>query len=84
MPITVVKDLPAIARLADENIFVMDTVRAESQDIRPLQILIVNLMPTKEITETQILRALSNTPLQLDITLLHMVTHKAAHTSEYH
>ena len=51
MPITVVKDLPAIAKLAEENIFVMDTVRAETQDIRPLQILIVNLMPTKEITE---------------------------------
>ena len=84
MPITVVKDLPAIDRLAEENIFVMDTVRAEAQDIRPLQILIVNLMPTKEITETQILRTLSNTPLQLDITLLHMVTHKAAHTSEDH
>ena len=47
MPITVVKDLPAIAKLAEENIFVMDTVRAETQDIRPLQILIVNLMPTK-------------------------------------
>ena len=84
MPITVVKDLPAIAKLAEENIFVMDTVRAETQDIRPLQILIVNLMPTKEITETQILRALSNTPLQLDITLLHMASHKAAHTSEHH
>ena len=81
MPITVVKDLPAIAKLAEENIFVMDTVRAETQDIRPLQILIVNLMPTKEVTETQILRALSNTPLQLDITLLHMASHKAAHTS---
>lgn len=78
MPITVVKDLPAIKKLAEENIFVMDTARAETQDIRPLQILIVNLMPTKEVTETQILRALSNTPLQLDITLLHMASHKAA------
>ena len=84
MPITVVKDLPAIKKLAEENIFVMDTARAETQDIRPLQILIVNLMPTKEVTETQILRALSNTPLQLDITLLHMASHKAAHTSEHH
>lgn len=71
-------------KLAEENIFVMDTARAETQDIRPLQILIVNLMPTKEVTETQILRALSNTPLQLDITLLHMASHKAAHTSEHH
>lgn len=84
MPITVVKDLPAIARLAKENIFVMDSVRAEAQDIRPLQILIVNLMPTKETTETQLLRALSNTPLQLEITLLHMATHKAVNTSEEH
>ena len=81
MPITVVKDLPAIQKLAAENIFIMDTVRAETQDIRPLQILIVNLMPTKETTETQILRALSNTPLQLEITLVHTASHKATHTS---
>ena len=82
MPIKVVKNLPAIHKLAEENIFVMDTNRAESQNIRPLKILLVNLMPTKEVTETQILRALSNTPLQLDMTLLHTASHKAAHTDE--
>ena len=82
MPVRVVKNLPAIERLAKENIFVMDTIRAESQDIRPLKILIVNLMPTKETTEAQILRALSNTPLQLDITLLHTASYVSTNTSE--
>ena len=82
MPITVVKDLPAIHKLAEENIFVMDSVRAETQAIRPLEILLVNLMPTKELTETQILRALSNTPLQLNMTLLHTASHKATNTDE--
>ena len=71
MPIKVIKNLPAITKLAQENIFVMDTERAESQQIRPLHILLVNLMPTKEVTETQILRALSNSPLQVNLTLLH-------------
>ena len=70
MPIKVIKNLPAITKLAQENIFVMDTERAENQQIRPLQILLVNLMPTKEVTETQILRALSNSPLQVNLTLL--------------
>ena len=60
MPIKVIKNLPAITKLAQENIFVMDTERAETQQIRPLNILLINLMPTKEVTETQILRALSN------------------------
>lgn len=82
MPITVVKDLPAIHKLAEENIFVMDSVRAETQAIRPLEILLVNLMPTKEVTETQILRALSNTPLQLNMTLLHTASHKASNADE--
>ena len=82
MPITVVKDLPAIHKLAEENIFVMDSVRAETQAIRPLEILIVNLMPTKEVTETQILRALSKTPLQLNMTLLHTASHMATNTDE--
>ncbi len=82
MPITVVKDLPAVHKLAEENIFVMDSVRAETQAIRPLEILLVNLMPTKEVTETQILRALSNTPLQLNMTLLHTASHKATNTDE--
>lgn len=84
MPVTVVKNLPAIEKLAQENIFVMDTIRAESQDIRPLNILVVNLMPTKEITETQLLRALSNTPLQLDVTFLHTASRTAKHVAESH
>ena len=63
MPIKIQKDLPAKAILESENIFVMDEDRAMSQDIRPLEILILNLMPIKEDTETQLLRALSNTPL---------------------
>lgn len=82
MPITVVKNLPAIERLAKENIFVMDTERAGRQDIRPLKVLIVNLMPTKEATETQILRALSNTPIQLEVTLLHTTSYMATNTPE--
>ena len=65
MPIKIQKDLPAKAILESENIFVMDEDRAMSQDIRPLEILILNLMPIKEDTETQLLRALSNTPLQV-------------------
>ena len=70
MPIKIQKDLPAKAILESENIFVMDEDRAMSQDIRPLEILILNLMPLKEETETQLLRALSNTPLQIDCTFL--------------
>lgn len=63
MPIKVQRDLPAKAILEEENIFIMDEDRAMSQDIRPLEILILNLMPLKEETETQLMRALSNTPL---------------------
>ena len=70
MPIKVQNDLPAKAILENENIFVMDEHRAMTQDIRPLYIVILNLMPTKEETELQLLRALSNTPLQIDVTLL--------------
>ena len=77
MPIKVIKNLPAITKLAQENIFVMDTERAETQQIRPLHILLVNLMPTKEVTETQILRALSNSPLQVNLTLLHTASRKS-------
>jgi len=72
MPIKIQKGLPAKAILESENIFVMDEERAVAQDIRPLQILILNLMPIKEDTETQILRALSNTPLQVDCSFLMM------------
>ena len=75
MPIKVQNDLPARAILESENIFVMDEKRAISQDIRPLQILILNLMPVKEETETQLLRALSNTPLQVDCSFLMLSTH---------
>ena len=82
MPIKVIKNLPAITKLAQENIFVMDTERAENQQIRPLHILLVNLMPTKEITETQILRALSNSPLQINLTLLHTASRKSKNTDE--
>lgn len=82
MPIKIQKDLPARSILEEENIFVMDEERAISQDIRPLQILIVNLMPIKQDTETQLLRALSNTPIQLDLTFLVMESHKSKNTSQ--
>ena len=75
MPIKVQKDLPAKAILEKENIFTMDEDRALSQDIRPLEILIVNLMPIKEETETQLLRALYNTQLQVDCTFLMLESH---------
>ena len=68
MPIKIPHSLPAKEVLESENIFVMDEARAVSQDIRPLKISILNLMPTKVVTETQLLRLLSNTPLQVDIT----------------
>lgn len=84
MPIKIQKDLPAKAILETENIFVMDEDRAVKQDIRPLQILILNLMPVKEDTETQLLRALSNTPLQVDCTFLTMSSHVSKNTSASH
>lgn len=84
MPIKVQNDLPARSILESENIFVMDEKRALSQDIRPLQILILNLMPIKEDTETQLLRALSNTPLQVDCTFLMVSSHTSKNTSASH
>ena len=84
MPIKIKNDLPARAVLENEHIFVMTERRALTQDIRPLQILILNLMPTKIETETQILRCLSNTPLQLEIELLQMESHTAKNVSEEH
>lgn len=84
MPIKVQKELPAKAILESENIFIMDEDRAMSQDIRPLEILILNLMPLKEETETQLLRALSNTPLQVDCTFLMLSTHVSKNTSASH
>lgn len=84
MPIKIQDDLPAKSILEDEHIFVMTETRALSQDIRPLKIVILNLMPTKIETETQILRRLSNTPLQIEITLLQTSTHVAKNVSEEH
>ena len=75
MPIKIDKKLPAVDILRSENIFVMDDERAEHQDIRPLNILILNLMPQKTVTETQLLRHLANTPLQLRIEFLYMTSH---------
>ena len=74
MPIRVQNDLPAKKILEEENIFMMDENRSLSQDIRPLKIAILNLMPLKEDTEVQLMRSLSNTPLQLDVTFLTTVT----------
>ena len=84
MPVKIPHDLPARQLLEDENIFVMTDQRAATQDIRPLQIAVLNLMPTKIQTETQILRLLSNTPLQVEITLLHMDTHESKNTPQDH
>jgi len=84
MPIRIQNDLPAKAILERENIFVMDERRALSQDIRPLEILILNLMPLKEDTELQLLRALSNTPLQVNCTFLMTSSYEATHTSKSH
>ena len=84
MPIKIPDHLPAKNILSKENVFVMDESRAFHQDIRPLRIVILNLMPTKEITETQILRLLANTPLQVEFVLLHPKTHTSKNTSTDH
>lgn len=84
MPIRTQSDLPAKEILENENIFVMDEFRAINQEIRPLQIVILNLMPIKQDTELQLLRALSNTPLQIDITFLNMKSHISQNTSANH
>ncbi|MFY4776059.1 homoserine O-acetyltransferase MetA [Metabacillus sp. RGM 3146] len=84
MPINIPSNLPAKAILEEENIFVMDEARAVSQDIRPLDILIFNLMPKKEKTETQLLRLLGNTPLQVNITLLKTESHISKNTEPEH
>jgi len=84
MPIIIPENLPAAKILSDENVFVMNEERAIHQDIRPLKIVIVNLMPTKIQTETQIIRLLGNSPLQVDIKLLHIEEHKSKNTSEEH
>ena len=84
MPIKIPNELPAVRTLEAENIFVMTEKRAITQDIRPLKILILNLMPTKIDTETQLSRLLGNTPLQVEIELMHTSTHKSKNTSEDH
>ncbi len=84
MPIKIPNDLPATATLQSENIFVMTETRALTQDIRPLEILILNLMPTKIDTETQFARLLGNTPLQVRLSFLHTQSHVATHVSKEH
>ena len=84
MPIKVQSDLPAKGILENENIFVMDEYRATHQNIRPLQICILNLMPIKQDTELQLLRALSNTPLQIDVSFMKMNSHVSLNTPIQH
>ena len=84
MPIKIPNELPATRVLEEENIFVMTETRAITQDIRPLRILLLNLMPTKIDTETQLSRLLSNTPLQVELYLMHTATHKSQNVSEEH
>ena len=84
MPIKIQSDLPAKEILENENIFVMDENRAMHQDIRPLQIAILNIMPVKQDTELQLLRALSNTPLQVDVTFLNVKNHISKNTPADH
>ena len=84
MPIRIPNDLPAVKTLNDENIFVMTEKRAITQDIRPLKILLLNLMPKKIETETQLSRLLGNSPLQVDLELIHTKSHKSKNTSAEH
>ncbi|MDE5570168.1 MAG: homoserine O-succinyltransferase [Ruminococcus sp.] len=84
MPIRISSELPAFTTLGEENIFVMSKERAEHQDIRPLKVIILNIMPKKIETECQLLRLLSNTPLQVDIELLQMASHVSKNTSHHH
>lgn len=84
MPIKIQNDLPVKSILEKENIFIMDEHRATHQDIRPIHILILNLMPLKEDTELQLLRSLSNTPLQVDVAFMRTSTHISKHTSVSH
>ena len=84
MPIQIPNDLPAAGILQQENIFVMTQTRAVTQDIRPLEIVLLNLMPTKIATETQLSRLLGNTPLQVRLELMHTTSHKAKNVSEDH
>ncbi len=84
MPINVPNNLPAIEDLRNENIFIMEESRAIRQDIRPLKVLLLNLMPVKKVAETDLLRNLANTPLQVEVDLLHMHEHKSKNTPREH
>jgi homoserine O-succinyltransferase len=84
MPIIIPKELPAYQNLTNEKIFIMDKERAGSQDIRPIEIAILNLMPTKVETETQLLRLLGNSPLQVNITFINTASYKSTHVSDDH
>ena len=84
MPLIIPKELPAYTALGQENVFVMHQQRAKSQQIRPLRILVLNLMPTKITTETQLARLLANSPIQVELTLLHTASHEAAHVAGEH
>ena len=84
MPVKIKSNLPAREILENENIFVMDETRSEHQDIRPIEIGILNLMPLKEDNELQTLRSLSNTPLQVNVTFMTVSSHESAHTSQKH
>ena len=84
MPLNLPDKLPAIELLKEENIFVIDNSRATRQDIRPLKIMILNLMPLKEETELRLLRSLSNTPLQVDVTFMAVQSHESKNTSISH
>ena len=84
MPIRIPNDLPAANTLQQENIFVMTEHRAVTQDIRPLEIVLLNLMPTKIVTETQLTRLLGNTPLQVHLELMHMTSHRSKNVAQEH
>ena len=84
MPVIIPNELPATDTLQRENVFVMNETRAKTQHIRPLKIVIVNLMPTKIATETQLARVLANSPLQVELTLVQMDSHEATHISQEH
>ena len=84
MPIKIPNDLPAVKILAEENIFVMTETRAITQDIRPLKILVLNLMPKKIETETQFSRLLGNSPLQVELEFIHTKDHESKNTSKEH
>ena len=84
MPIRIPNDLPAAGVLQQENIFVMPQNRAMQQDIRPLEIVLLNLMPTKIVTETQLSRLLGNTPLQVNLELMHTTSHVSKNVSQDH